>query len=141
MRRGAIQGDIPSPVIFLVALDRLLKEHGGLHMGLPITVNLTLTDLEFADDATVPEKNTETASQRLNHLDRHANIEAGICISVPKTRVQHIRKRARVTETTEEDVANLPPENNFKFVCDKCNRSYLKQHIGIKECKEAKPEG
>jgi hypothetical protein len=30
VRRGAIQGDIPSPVVFLVALDRLLKEHGGL---------------------------------------------------------------------------------------------------------------
>ena len=128
VRRGAIQGDIPSPVIFLVALDRLLKEHGGLHMGLPITVNLTLTDLEFADDAAIPEKNTETASQRLTHLDRHANIEAGMCISVPKTKVQHIRKRARVTETTEEDVANLPPEKKFKFVCDKCNMSYPKQH-------------
>ena len=37
VRRGAIQGDIPSPVVFLVALDRLLKEHGSLHTGLQIT--------------------------------------------------------------------------------------------------------
>ena len=29
VRRGAIQGDIPSPMYFLVALDKLLKDHGG----------------------------------------------------------------------------------------------------------------
>ena len=36
-RIGAIQGDIPSPIAFLVSLDRLLKEHGGLETGIPIT--------------------------------------------------------------------------------------------------------
>ena len=41
IRRGAIQGDIPSPVIFLVALDRLLKEHGKLEEGLQITPTLS----------------------------------------------------------------------------------------------------
>ena len=30
VRRGVIQGDIPSPVCFLVALDKLLKDHGNL---------------------------------------------------------------------------------------------------------------
>ena len=40
IRRGAIQGDIPSPIAFLVALDRLLKEHGGLETGIPITARV-----------------------------------------------------------------------------------------------------
>ena len=45
IRKGAIQGDIPSPVVFLVALDRLLKEHGGLEEGLPITPTLMLSEV------------------------------------------------------------------------------------------------
>ena len=30
VRRGVIQGDFPSPVCFLVMLDKLLKDHGNL---------------------------------------------------------------------------------------------------------------
>ena len=71
IRRGAIQGDIPSPVVFLVALDRLLKEHGGIDTGLKITLDLVLLDLEFADDAALANDETETASQRLTTSTRN----------------------------------------------------------------------
>ena len=104
MRRGAIQGDIPSPVVFLVALDRLLKEHGSLNTGLRITPNLILSDLEFADDAALPNKDVKTASDRLTHLDTKAKEVDGMSISDPKTKVQHVRKRPRLTCTTEKDM-------------------------------------
>ena len=48
IKRGVIQGDIPSPACFLVALDKILKEHGSLHTGLKVTNDLLLSDLEFA---------------------------------------------------------------------------------------------
>ena len=47
IRRDAIKGDIPSPVAFLVALDRLLKEHGDIETGIPITPVLTLSDVKM----------------------------------------------------------------------------------------------
>ena len=128
IRRGVIQGDIPSPVVFVVALDRLLKEHGSLHTGLIITPNLTLSDLEFADDAALPNMDTKTASDRLTHLNAKAIEVAGMSISVPKTKVQHIRKRPRLTSTTEKDVSELPDDKKFKFECNACGMTYPTKH-------------
>ena len=94
IRRGAIQGDIPSPVYFLVAF-RLLKEHGGTaENGIQLTPDLILNDLEYADDAGLADKNVELGSPRITNLDSKANEEAGMSISVPKTKVQHIRGKA-----------------------------------------------
>ena len=104
IRRGAIQGDIPSPVVFLVALDRLFKEHGRLHTGLWITDQLILSELAFADDAALGNESVQEASQRITNLSEDAK-EAGMEISVPKTKVQHIAHRPKVSPTTEEDIA------------------------------------
>jgi len=133
IRRGVIQGDIPSPVCFLVALDKLLKDHGGLEVGLIITDSLTLSDQEFADDAALANKDTHDATERLTHLDKKAQEEAGMVISVPKTKVQHIRSRPTVSATTEEDIANLPEVKSFKHICEKCGSTWpakrsLSQH-------------
>ena len=54
IRRGVIQGDIPSPVCFLVALDKLLKDHGQLDKGIAISTNLTISELDYADDCALP---------------------------------------------------------------------------------------
>ena len=63
IRRGALQGDIPSPVFFIVSLDKLLKDHGGgTNVGIKVTDNMILRDLEFADDAALPDENTVVAN-------------------------------------------------------------------------------
>ena len=74
--RGAIQGEIPSPVCFLVSLDKLLREHGGIDTCIQITDDLLLSDLEFADDASLPNEDTVTASNRLTHLNEKSTEEA-----------------------------------------------------------------
>ena len=127
IRRGAIQGDIPSPVVFLIALDRLLKEHGSLHTGIRITEQLTLSELAFADDAALGNQNTQDASQRITRLSEGAK-EAGMEISVPKTKVQHIAHRPKVTATTEEDIANLPTAKKFQYECESCGMTYPTKH-------------
>ena len=76
IRRGVIQGDIPSPVCFLVALDEILKDHGSLHIGLQVTADQLLLDLEFADDTSLPNENTDVASGRLTTLDQKAQEKA-----------------------------------------------------------------
>ena len=107
VKRGVIQGDIPSPVCFLVALDRIMKEHGRLDTGILLNELLLLSELLFADDASLPNTETNIASRRLTHLDQKAREEAGMEISKPKTKVQHVMKRPRVSETTEDDIDNL----------------------------------
>ena len=127
IRRGAIQGDIPSPIAFLVSLDRLLKEHGGLETGIPITPELTLSDLEFADDAALGNTSTDDSSERVTNLDIGAGY-AGMSISKPKTKAQHIRHQTAVSATTEADIANLPREKKFKFECTACGMTYPTKH-------------
>lgn len=110
-----------------MALDRLLKEHGGLETGLPITPALTLSDLEFADDAALANTTTEAASERITNLDNKA-ADAGMSISKPKTKVQHIRRRPNVSVTTETDISNLSEEKKFKFECPACGMTYPNNH-------------
>ena len=126
--RGAIQGDIPSPVFFLVALDKILKQYGSLDTGILVTENLLLSNFEFADDASLLNDDTHSASNRLTNLGQKSEEEAGMSISIPKTKAQHIKKQPRVPDTTENDILNLPAERQFKFACDKCTMTYPTQH-------------
>ena len=128
VRRGVIQGDIPSPVCFLVALDKLLKEHSQLDNGLQLTPTLSISELDYADDCALPGANAEITTGRLTNLDTHAKSLAGMVISVPKTKAQHIMIQPNMSETTEDDIANLPTEKQFKFACDKCGRTFPTNH-------------
>ena len=47
----------------------------------------------------------QTASDRLTNLDVKAKEEAGMTISIPKTKAQQIKKRPYVSCTTESDVS------------------------------------
>ena len=86
--RGVIQGDIPSPEYFIAALDILLKEHGGIDNGFPLTPTITLSDLEYADDAALTNQDVTKAGNRITHLDSVAQKSAGMSISIPKMKVQ-----------------------------------------------------
>ena len=128
IRRGVIQGDIPSPVCFLGALDNLLRDHGDSDTGVQLSPDLTLSHLEYADDAALANEDVASASVRVTHLDTAAQQIAGMSLSVPKTKVQHIRPTPRVPGTTEDDIANLPPDKAFKFKCIDCGMTYPTNH-------------
>ena len=73
-----------------MALDKVLKDHGGLNNGLQVMQNLLLSELEFADDVALATKDTESVTERLTNLDVHSKDEAGMEISIiPKTKSQH----------------------------------------------------
>ena len=69
-----------------------MKDYGGQNVGIPVTPNLLLTDLEFADDAALPDVNTDKLTERLSHIDTNAQQQAGMSISIPKTKAQHNEK-------------------------------------------------
>ena len=128
IKRGVIQGDIPSSACFLVALDRLMREHGSTDIGIQLTPDLALSDIAFADDEALGNKTTEEASVKISNLSEHAETKAGMSISVPKTKAQHIRKKPRLSKTTESDVQDLPDEMKFKFNCENCGMCYPTKH-------------
>ena len=128
IRRGALQGDLPSPECFLVALGKLLKDHGRTGPGLQITENVHLDDLEFAVDAAMTDENAEQSTIRLTNLDENGKRESEMEISIPKIKSQHIQNRPKVTNTTEADVANLPPNLALKFKCEQCSQTYANKH-------------
>ena len=137
--RGVIQGDIPSPICFLVSLDKLLTEHGGLELGIKLTDEIVFSDAEFADDAFLPGGDTEIASYRLTNLQENADKEAGMQISIPKTKSQHIMPTPKVSETTEADIAALPAEKQLCFECNKCGWTYANQHgLSIHQARHCK---
>ena len=51
-----------------------------LDMGVPLTINLSIAELEYADDAALPCPNADTATERLTNLDHHAKSKAGMSI-------------------------------------------------------------
>ena len=87
-----------------------------------------LTDLEYADDAGLADTDVGVASTRITNLNTKAEKEAGMSISVPKTKVQHIRRKPSVSETTEEDIKNLPSTQAFRHICEKCDRPFPTRH-------------
>ena len=65
IKRDVIQGDILFPLCFLVALDKLLKDHGNLQSGIQLTPTLLFSHIAYADDAALPDKDVDTSSSNL----------------------------------------------------------------------------
>ena len=71
--------------------------------------------MRYADDCVLPGANAETTTSRLTNLDTHAKSLAGMVISLPKTKAQHIMIQPRMFETTENDITSLLPEKARGF--------------------------
>ena len=69
---------------FLVALDKVLKDYGNLQAGLHVTEELILTDLEFADDAAMPNDDADQASGKLTLLSEKSGRGSWYVQSIPK---------------------------------------------------------
>ena len=85
-----------------------MKEHGGLETRVQLNGYLKLSELLFADDAALPNNGVTVASRRLTHFDQKTREEAGMEISRPKPKVQYVMKKPKMSETTEDDISNLP---------------------------------
>ena len=140
IRRGAIQGDIYSPPSFTLALDRIFRRHdihsGGIG-GPPLNCP-RVPKLEYADDAALGNKNTTESSERLTSLSKGGREEAGLHISIKKTKSMPVRRYAKVTETTEEEVIAL----KLKHKCDACGKTFEKERgLKIHRSRWCRPEG
>ena len=71
--RGVIQGDIISPILFIIALDHLIQQHDGGGKGVRCGRILKLRVLGYTDDAELIDNTAEVMTTRLTSLaDSHS---------------------------------------------------------------------
>ena len=102
--RGVIQGDIFSPLCFIVALEAFMRSHGG--SGKVSAFGILLDRLEYADDAALVDRDAKEASERVTRLCSGAldPEDADMEISAPKSEVMFCRPRVNLGAITADDL-------------------------------------
>jgi hypothetical protein len=123
--RGVVQGDIVSPLYFILALELILKRHDthtcrGVKFG-----GKVISTLGYADDAALLDTSIETATARVTAIAAGSRDDADMIISIDKTEVMQVREQDRVSRATTEEAANV-----CKVVCPHtgCGRIFLNVH-------------
>ena len=112
--RGVVQGDIISPVLFILALDQLVQAYDTHGTGVQCGEIFNLRVLGYADDAALTETAVEDMTKRLTALADAAKAEADMDVSTPKTFTQHVFRRDAVQVSAAEVSA---AEEKFTFKC------------------------
>ena len=101
--RGVVQGDITSPLYFILALELILKKH-DTHEGKGVQLGDQLVHtLGYADDAALLDNNIQVASRRVNAIASGSKADADMCINVGKTEFMHVRKQDDVPAATKQE--------------------------------------
>ena len=117
IKRGVFQGDIFSPVEFIVGLWRIFCLHdtpnAGVTVGqLPNTVHVSKIEYDNAglvDDAPV------CATDGISSIATCSEEDAVMSFSIEKTKEMHIHECVDVSATTEDEVIAM----SFKHKCEK----------------------
>ena len=120
--RGVIQGDIISPVLFILALDALVQQYDEVHgKGFKCGRILRLDVLGYADDVALISANVDDMTRRLTAIANASRDNADMNVSIPKTFTQHVHRRGKLKVTKAEAKA---AEMKYKFKCDFCTRRF-----------------
>ena len=108
VRRGVVQGDIFSPLCFIVALECIFKrcdteelQPGGIAMADGETI---LRRLEYADDAALLCNSVEEASRRTTATKVTSWTAGDMIMALPKTFCMHCHEAVDVPDVTENDI-------------------------------------
>ena len=119
INRGVIQGDITSPIYFILALELILKRHDrnpdkGILFG-----GQRVHTLGYADDAGLSDDSSTTASDRVTSISAGSRRDTDMIISIDKTEVMHVEEQGRVVPATAMEAAEV-----YTFKCPNvgCNK-------------------
>ena len=77
-----MQGDIVSPVLFILALDALIQCYDTIGTGINCGNELTIRVLGYADDAAMAEERIEEMTERLTALADASKEKADMVVRV-----------------------------------------------------------
>ena len=90
VNRGVIQGDILSPLFFILALELILKYHDNVP-GKGVQVGgETVHTLGYADDAALLDASLDVATARVSSIAQGSREDADMDISIIKTKVMQV---------------------------------------------------
>ena len=129
IRRGVLQGDITSPLFFIMALEHILKTHDNrVDKGVSLLSTIIHT-LGYADDAALVDLGDPAgvirATERLTKIAQGSLKDADMQIKIEKTKGMHIRKQDAITDTTSVEAQQV-----CKFKCphSMCNFVFATKH-------------
>ena len=105
--RGVIQGDITSPLFFILALELILKTHDlipgkGVEFG-----GENVHTLGYADDAALLDSDINTVTARVTSIAQGSRSDADMTISISKTEVMHVVEQGRVSAMTAAEARGV----------------------------------
>ena len=92
VRRGVIQGDIISPIFFILALEQLFRLHDKNPIGVRVGNYLQIGVLGYADDAALVSRKTARMSKRLTNISKGSREDADMDLHKGKTETMHVRE-------------------------------------------------
>ena len=137
VRRGVVQGDIFSPLCFIIALARVMELHDtklqgdGLQLGHDdqregAYAKRIIRSLLYADDAAILCKDEKEATVRLCSIQSGSKESADMELSIPKTVCMHIHEADEVPRIEEEDIDRFSREGRLgqNCRCKDCGRRF-----------------
>ena len=125
IKRGVLQGDITSPLYFILALELILRKHDvaadkGVTFG-----GKRVSVLGYADDAALLDSTLATASERVSAIARGSKADADMEINTTKTEAMHVKEQGRVSPLTAEEAKDV-----CKHECphEDCDRVFYNAH-------------
>lgn len=103
--RGVIQGDIISPIFFILALDQLMQAYDTKGTGIKVGTIRKMRVLGYADDCTMLTTNTDIMTARLTTFADASLHEADMKVKPSKTFSQHVCKQDPVEKPTDAEIA------------------------------------
>ena len=119
VRRGVIQGDVMSPVLFILDLDQLIQTVDTEGQGVSVGKIKELRVLGYADDAAMISPEVEQMTRRLTKFGDESKALADMELKMPKTYSQHVRRQSKVGPATAQEIQ--AKELEYKFPCHFCD--------------------
>jgi len=122
IRRGVLQGDTMSPLLFILGLNELLSQipSSDFIIAKDEQGDISTNNLAYADDAALLFRSQKDASRVLTSFATYCDQKASMSISENKTKTMIIRPLRRVSATTVADVKAL----KLPFVCGFCGKTF-----------------
>ena len=116
INRGVLQGDITSPLYFILALELILRKYDSrVDKGVQFA-DVLLHTLGYADDVALIETGDavgiERLSERVSALREGSKKSADMDVNIVKTKALHVRQQEGVTKTTQDEA-----RAKCKFAC------------------------
>ena len=119
--RGVVQGDIISPILFILALEQLIRQHDVHGDGVRCGDFFKVRVLGYADDVAMLDRDAQEMTIRLTTLADGAKHDADMEVAMTEPFSQHVGKRSDISVTKAEVAA---AQTSFKHQCDFCDRRF-----------------